>query len=116
VGAVLSAPALANATPVINLGTPENYCVVSCYIRVPFTIANYESTRKMGMVFCDLEAEVDSRLPVYNGETRTKTMQASPVGVFKNTNGIFNGAAELDTGISKHYFVGARLKSARCHL
>jgi len=82
----------ANAAPSIELGTPNNYCVVYCYIRVPFTIVNYDVTHKIGRVFCDFDAEVTAQLPIYNGDV------------------------ELSTGILKKYFVGANVKSIHCHL
>ena len=106
----------ASAAPVIELGAPENYCVVYCYIRVPFIIANYGATHKMGRVFCEFDAEVTAQLPVYNGEARTKSMQASPIGVFKNDAGKTTGDVEMSTGIVKKYFVGAKLNRVRCHL
>jgi len=106
----------AHAAPVIELGTPNNYCVVYCYIRVPFTISNYDTSHKMGRVFCEFDAEVMAKLPVYNGETRTKGLQASPIGVFKNETGTATGDVEMSTGILKQYFVGAKVKSVRCHL
>lgn len=106
----------ANAAPVIELGIPDNYCVVYCYIRVPFTITNYDTTHKMGRVFCDFDAEVTAELPVYNGEARTKNIQASLIGVFKNNTGTATGDVEMNTGINKKYFVGAKVKSVRCHL
>ena len=108
--------AVANAAPEIQLGTPDNYCVVYCYIRVPFSIANYDVSHKMGRVFCDFDAEVTAKLPIYNGEARTKNMQASPIGVFKNDSGKATGDVEMSTGIIKQYFVGAKVKSVHCHL
>ena len=107
---------VANAAPTIELGAPDNYCVVYCYIRVPFTIANYDTSHKMGRVFCDFDAEVTARLPIYNGEARTKNMQASPIGVFKNDSGKATGDVEMSTGIIKQYFVGAKVKNVHCHL
>jgi len=106
----------ANAAPSIELGTPNNYCVVYCYIRVPFTIVNYDVTHKIGRVFCDFDAEVTAQLPIYNGEARTKGIQASSIGVFKNDTGKTTGDVELSTGILKKYFVGANVKSIHCHL
>lgn len=106
---------MAYAAPTIILGTPENYCVVFCYIRVPFTITQYESTHESGRVFCDFDADVTSQLPIFNGEPRTKNMRASAIGIFTNTAGVFKGEAEMDTGIRKKYFVDAKLNSARCH-
>ena len=107
---------VANAAPVIELGKPDNYCVVYCYIRVPFTITNYEATNKIGRVFCDFDAEVTAQLPIYNGEARTKNIQASPIGVFKSDAGKATGDVEMSTGIVKKYFVGAKVKSVHCHL
>lgn len=104
-----------NAAPVIELGKPDNYCVVYCYIRVPFTITNYDAN-KIGRVFCDFDAEVTAQLPIYNGETRTKNIQASPIGVFKSDAGKVTGDVEMSTGIVKKYFVGAKVKNIRCHL
>jgi len=106
----------AEAAPVIELGTPNNYCVVYCYIRVPFTITNYDISHKMGRVFCDFDADVTAQLPIYNGETKTKSMQASPIGVFKNETGKVTGDVEMSTGIVKKYFVDAKVKSVQCHL
>ena len=107
---------VANAAPVIELGTPDSYCVVYCYIRVPFTITNYDVEHKIGRVFCDFDADVTAKLPIYNGEARTKNMQASPIGVFKNDTGKVIGDVEMSTGIIKKYFVGAKVKSVHCHL
>lgn len=103
-------------TPVITLGTAETYCVVYCYVKVPFTITHFQSAQKMGRVLCEFDAEVRARLPVYNGEMRSKIVHASPTGIFKNTAGVFSGEAEMDTGIRKEHFVSARLKNASCHL
>ncbi len=113
---LLTGEGAANATPVIEQGTPETYCVVYCYIRAPFTIANYDATHKIGRVFCDFDAEVTARLPIYNGETRTKNMQASVIGVFKNETGKATGDVEMSTGVIKKYFVSAKVNSIRCHL
>jgi hypothetical protein len=110
------ANAAPSTTPVIELGTPNNYCVVYCYIRVPFTITNYDVTHKMGRIFCEFDAEVTARLPVYNGEARTKSIQASPIGVFKNEAGKATGDVEMSTGIIKKYFEGAKVKNLHCHL
>jgi hypothetical protein len=104
------------AAPVVELGTPDNYCVVYCYIRVPFTITNYDASHKMGRVFCNFDAEVTAKLPIYNGEARTKSMQASTIGVFKNETGKVTGDVEMSTGIIKQYFVGAKINSIHCHL
>jgi hypothetical protein len=106
----------ANAAPVIELGKPDNYCVVYCYIRVPFTITNYDASHKIGRVFCDFDAEVTAQLPIYNGEARTKNIQASSIGVFKNDMGKATGDVEMSTGIIKKYFVDAKIKSLHCHL
>jgi hypothetical protein len=113
---LLTGAEVVHAAPVIELGTPENYCVVYCYIRVPFSISNYNSQLKMGRVFCDFDAEVTAELPIYNGEARTKSIQASPIGVFKNDMGKVTGDVEISTGINKKYFLGAKIKSVRCHL
>jgi len=45
------------AAPVIKLGDADDYCVVFCYIRIPFTITHYDSTRNIGMLYCDVDAE-----------------------------------------------------------
>ena len=113
---LLSGADVANAAPIINLGTAENYCVTYCYIRIPFTIASYGATSRIGRVFCDFDADVTAQLPVYDGETRTKNMQAAVIGVFKADRGSVTGDVEMNTGIIKKYFVGAKLKSVRCHL
>ena len=113
---LLTGEGIAYAVPTIELGTPANYCVVYCYIRVPFTIANYDVTPRMGRIFCDFDAEVTAELPIYNGEARTKNIQASPIGVFKNNAGTATGDVEMSTGIIKKYFVGAKVKSLHCHL
>jgi hypothetical protein len=104
------------AAPAITLGQAESYCVTVCYVRVPFTVANYDPARKTGRVFCDLEADVTARLPVYNGEAKTRSVQASSIGVFKNDVGGGKGDVEMSTGIMDKYFIGAKLKSANCHL
>jgi hypothetical protein len=106
----------AEAAPVIVLGTAENYCVTFCYIKIPYTITGLESTHKIGRIFCDIEAEISSQLPVYKGETRVRLMQSSPIGAFKITPGPIQGFAEMDTGIRKIYFVGSHVRTARCHL
>ncbi|MEJ1958633.1 MAG: hypothetical protein WDM70_03555 [Nitrosomonadales bacterium] len=82
---------IANATAEVKIGEPENYCVVYCYIRVPFSIANYEATHKIGRVFCDFDVEVTAQLPIYNSEAKTKSMQASSIGVFKVRPGKLQG-------------------------
>jgi hypothetical protein len=105
-----------HAAPLLTLGTSNNYCVVTCYIRIPFTLTNYESTRNIGMVYCDVDAEVTSIMAAYNGQIRTKNLKQSPIGVFKNTTGAIKGDVEVDTGISKKNFRDAKVKSASCHL
>jgi hypothetical protein len=107
---------VSNSGTVVEMGTPENYCVVYCYIRVPFTIAKYDVSHKIGRVFCDFDTEVTSRLPIYNGEARTKNLQATPIGVFKNEMGKATGDVEMSTGVIKQYFVSAKVKSVHCHL
>jgi hypothetical protein len=110
---------MANAAgdaPAIALGKPESYCVTYCYVRMLFTVANYDPAHKMGRIFCDLDADVTARLPVYNGEARTKDVQAEVIGVFKNDAGGAKGDVEMNTGIAVKYFIGAKLKSANCHL
>ena len=101
--------------PVIEMGEPENYCVTYCYIRVPFSVTNYGPGQKIGRVFCEFDAEVTATLPVYLGEARTRGMQASPIGVFKTSDGKGAGDVEMSTGVIKKYFVGAKTKSVRCH-
>lgn len=107
---------VANAAPVIELGKPENYCVIYCYVRVPFTIANYDASHKIGRISCDFDADVTAKLPIYNGEARTKNMQASSIGVFKNDAGKATGDVEMSTGIVKKYFVDAKVNKIHCHL
>jgi len=104
------------AAPVITLGKADDYCVVFCYIRIPFTITHYDSTRNVGMVYCDVDAEATSAMPANDGKIRSKSMHGSPIGVFKNTPGEIKGAVEIDTGISKKNFKGSRVKTASCHL
>ena len=104
------------AAPVLTLGTSDNYCVVTCYIRIPFAITNYESTRNIGMVYCDVDAEVTSIMAAYDGQIRTRNLKQSPIGVFKITAGAIKGDVEVDTGISKKNFREAKVKSASCHL
>ena len=101
---------------VVEMGTPENYCVVYCYIRIPFTIAQYDATHKTGRVFCDFDAEVTARLPIDKGVVRSKHIQGAPIGVFKNENGKATGNVELSTGIIKKYFVNAKVKNVHCHV
>jgi hypothetical protein len=105
-----------NATPLLELGTSNNYCRVTCYIRIPFTITGYESTRNIGMVYCEVDAEVTSIMVAYGGQIRTKILHQSPIGVFKNTTGAIKGEVEVDTGISKIFFKEAKIKTANCHL
>lgn len=107
---------LAGAAPAVIMGTPENYCVTYCYIRIPFQVTGYDPNRRTGRLFCDLEAEVSARLPVNAGATQTKYMQASAIGVFTNKNGAAVGDVEMDTGVIKNYFVAAKIKSVHCHL
>jgi hypothetical protein len=107
---------VAAAAPAINLGTPENYCVTYCYVRVPFTVANLDPSRQIGRVFCEFDVEVTARLPVYNGEAKSKDLHASPIGVFRNDAGTGKGDVEMSTGIIKAYFLGAKVKSLNCHL
>jgi hypothetical protein len=106
----------AHAAPQITLGTSDNYCVVTCYIRIPFTITHYESTRNIGMLYCDVDAEVTSTLPAYDGQIRTNNLRQSPIGVFKNAGGEIKGDVEVDTGIRKKDFVAANVKTVSCHL
>jgi len=107
---------MAEAAPTVTLGKDDNYCVVYCYVRVPFTITNLESTHHTGRIFCDLESVVTAKLPVYNGEARSKIVQASTIGVFAIAPGEIKGSVEMDTGIRKAYFVDGKIKNARCHL
>jgi hypothetical protein len=78
---------------------------VICYIRISFTITNYESTQNIGMVYCDVDAEVTSVMTAYGGQIRTKDLPQSPIGVFKNTAGTIKGDVEVDTGISKQNWI-----------
>ena len=102
--------------PIVEMGTPETYCVVYCYIRAPFSIPKFDMNHKLGRVFCDFDAEVTASLPIYKGETRTKSIQASAIGVFKNETGKASGDVEISTGIIKKYFVAAKVKNVHCHL
>ena len=113
---LLFVTAAVQATPVVTLGTSDDYCVVHCYIRIPFTITHYESTRNVGMLYCDVDAEATSIMVANNGEIRTRSIHDSPIGVFKNTAGEIKGAVEIDTGISKNHFKGSRVKTASCHI
>ncbi len=105
-----------NAAPLVSTGNPDDYCVSQCYIRIPFTIANYESGRKVGMVYCDVDAEVTYVSVADDGQIRTRKMHGSPIGVFKNAVGEINGAVEIDTGISKSNFRSSKVTSVSCHL
>jgi hypothetical protein len=105
-----------HAAPLLTMGTSNNYCVTTCYIRIPFTITNYDSTRNIGMVYCDVDAEVTSVMPVYDGQIRTNNLRQSPIGVFKNASGEIKGDVEVDTGIRKKDFRDAKVKTASCHL
>jgi hypothetical protein len=107
---------LAAAAPEVIMGTPENYCVTYCYIRIPFQVTGYDPAHRTGRLFCDLEAVVSARLPVNAGEVKTKLVQASPVGVFTSKSGAAVGDVEMDTGVIKNYFVDAKIKSVHCHL
>ena len=113
---LLSASAAKAAVPAIEMGKPETYCVVYCYIRAPFSITNYGPGQKVGRVFCDFDAEVTAALPVYKGETKTKGLQASSIGVFRAQDGVGHGDVEISTGVIKNYFLNAKTKSIRCHL
>lgn len=104
------------AAPEIKLGVPENYCVTYCYVRIPFTIPNYGARHKIGRIFCEFDIDVAAKLPIYNGETRTKGMQSSVIGVFKSETETAVGDVEFATGVIKNYFMGAELKSIKCHL
>lgn len=106
----------AHAAPQLTLGTPDNYCVVTCYVRIPFTITGYESTRNIGMVYCDVDVELKSIMAAYDGHVGTKDLRQSPIGVFKNTAGTIKGEVQVDTGISKKNFLDARVKTAICRL
>ena len=113
--ALLAGMESASAAPEIKLGAPESYCVTYCYIRVPFTIPNYGATHKIGRVFCDFDVEVTAKLPVYGGETKTKSIQASPIGVFKSDAETAVGDVEISTGVIKDYLIGTKVKSVHCH-
>ena len=106
----------AHAAPLLTLGISDNYCVVTCYIRIPFTATNYESTRNIGMVYCDVDPEVTSKIPAYDGQIRTRNLRQSPIGIFKNTTGTIKGEVQVDTGISKKNFRDAKVNTASCHL
>ena len=113
---LLAGEGSAVAAPEIKLGSPENYCVTYCYVRVPFTIPNYGVRHKIGRIFCDFDVDVVAKLPIYNGETRTKDMQTSVIGVFKSEKETAKGDVEFATGVIKDYFIDAKLKSLKCHL
>ena len=106
----------AHAAPQLTLGAPDNYCVVTCYVRIPFTVTGYESTRNIGMVYCDVDVELKSIMAAYDGHAGSRDLRQSPVGVFKNTAGTIQGEVQVDTGISKKNFLDARVKTASCHL
>jgi hypothetical protein len=109
------AAAAAEAVPAIAMGKEGSYCVTYCYVRVSFAVANYDPARKIGRVFCDMAADVTARLPVYNGEAKTREVDASVIGVFKNDATGGAGDVEMTTGILSKYFIGAKLKSISCH-
>ncbi len=113
---LLACVALAEAAPEVILGTPENYCVTYCYIRIPFQVTDFDPAHRTGRIFCEFEAEVSAKLPVHAGEVKTKYVQASPIGVFSNKDGAGIGDVEMDTGIIKDYFVDAKIKHVSCHL
>lgn len=104
------------AAPEIKLGATENYCVTYCYIRVPFTISGYGARHKIGRVFCDFDVDIAAKLPVYGGETRTKKLQTSTIGVFKSDAEPAVGDVEISTGVIKNYFMGAKINNINCHL
>lgn len=105
-----------HAAPLLTLGTSVNYCIATCYVRIPFTLTNYESKRNIGMIYCDVEVELTSIMAAYDGHVGTRNLRQSPIGVFKNTAGTIKGDVEVDTGISKKNFMEAKVKSASCHL
>lgn len=106
---------IANAAPEIKLGTPESYCVTYCYIRVPFTIPNFGATHKIGRIFCDFDVDISAKLPVYDGETRTKNMKTSAIGVFKTEKETAEGDVEISTGMIKDYLKSTKVNSISCH-
>jgi hypothetical protein len=106
----------AHAAPLLTLGKSVNYCMATCYVRIPFTITNYESKRNIGMIYCDVQVELTSIMAAYDGHVGTRILRQSPIGVFKNTAGAIKGDVEVDTGISKKNFREANVKTARCHL
>lgn len=106
----------AHAAPQLTLGAPDNYCVVTCYVRIPFTITGYESARNIGMVYCDVDVELKSIMAAYDGHVGSRELRQSPIGVFKNTAGTIRGEVQVDTGISKRNFLDAKVKTATCHL
>jgi hypothetical protein len=105
-----------NATPLLELGPSNNFCQATCYIRIPFTLTGFESARNIGMVYCDVDAEVTSIMVAYGGKIKTRILHQSPIGVFKNTTGAIKGNVVVDTGISKIFFKEAKIKTASCHL
>lgn len=105
----------AYAAPEIKLGTPESYCVTYCYVRVPFTIPNFGATHKIGRVFCDFDIDISAKLPVYNGETRTKNVKTSTIGVFKTEKETAEGDVEMSTGIIKDYLKATKVNNISCH-
>ncbi len=113
---LLAIAGAAEANPEIILGTPENYCVTYCYINIPFTVTGFDPAHRTGRIFCELDAEISTKLPVHAGEIKTKSLHASSIGVFINKNGAASGDVEMDTGITKHFFVGGKIKSVNCHL
>ena len=106
----------AHAAPQLTLGASDNYCVVTCYVRIPFTITGYQSTKNIGMVYCDVDVELKSIMAAYDGHVGTKDLRQSPIGVFKNTAGTIKGEVQVDTGISKKNFLDAGVKTASCRL
>lgn len=106
----------AHAAPQLTLGESDNYCVVTCYVRIPFVLTGYESTRNIGMVYCDVDVELKSIMATYDGHVGSKDLRQSPIGVFKNTPGTIKGEVQVDTGISKRNFLDAKVKTATCHL
>ncbi len=107
---------VAMASPEIVLGTPANYCVTYCYINFPFQVTNYDPAHRSGRIFCEIDAEVSTKLPVHAGEIKTKSLHASPIGVFYKKDGAAIGDVEMDTGVTQHFFMDAKVKSIQCHL
>lgn len=106
----------AHAAPQLTLGASDNYCVVTCYVRIPFVLTGYESARNIGMVYCDVDVELKSIMAAYDGRVGSKDLRQSPIGVFKNIPGTIKGEVQVDTGISKRNFLDAKVKTATCHL